>query len=96
MPAALAIGTRSGVSTSTAEPGSMKQPTISRNRLMIMSSVTGETCCWDMKATMAWGTPLMVSSHENTPDAATLIMIWAVRKALLTVSSNSRRQVRVR
>src|SRR5262245_36978339 len=78
MPAALTIGTRIGVSSKMADAVSMKQPTTRRNRLMIRRSTQGGRFKNPKNAVIDGPTPLVVSSHENTPADATMIMICEV------------------
>src|SRR5262245_29012180 len=78
MPAALTIGTRIGVSSRIADAVSMKQPTTSRNTLMMSSSTQGGHSRKAKNAVIEGPTPLVVSSHENTPADATMIMICDV------------------
>src|SRR5712691_551439 len=83
-PRLFTMGTSSGVRINVAEVGSIRQPTISRKTLMATSMSHGGAFSPWIAPTTVWGTPLTVSSHEKTPDAATMIMIWAVRNTELT------------
>src|SRR5262245_11246502 len=86
-PIACAIGTSSGVSTRIDEAVSMKQPTISRNTLMVSSTSQGGSCRWAIVPTATRAAPLVVISHENTPATATIRKICAVRYIEVTDTS---------
>src|SRR6266542_1180898 len=89
-PSVFTMGTSNGVRMSVAEVGSIRHPTMSRKMLMATSIVHGATCSPSIVPTTIWGTPLTVSSHENTPEAATMIMICAVRNTELTEMDHRR------
>src|SRR6266508_1241975 len=78
MPAFRVIGSRIEVSSRIAEAVSMKQPTMSRNTLMMSSSVQGGRLKAANAVVIDGPTPLVVNSHENTPAEATMIMICDV------------------
>ena len=81
-PICLAIGSSSGDSTSSAVPVSRKQPTTSRNTLIISSTAQPGACVAVIAFETVPATPLMVSNQPNMPATETIRKNVPVRNSV--------------